>query len=160
MKTITRERTSVEKYNVYVANDGTEFNNEDECRLYDKSAKGVLNATLRKFMVRKGCEDSMFCFGSCENIVEIYRPTCEEHKKSLLQMYLFMSPHVQGNESLQHLIDRTEGLIDRAIKENDYLIVSRGCEGCEDDFWLYGTLNSLHEDAKKFCQQEKEKENA
>ena len=52
MKEITKER--VQKYTVYEALDGTEFNDKAECEKYDESAKGVLMARIAKLIVGKG----------------------------------------------------------------------------------------------------------
>jgi hypothetical protein len=158
MKVISKERTHVEKYNVYVANDGTEFMNEGECRKYDESAKGVLNAMLRKIMVKETYEENLLDFGSSDNAMEIYRPTCEEDKKTIMQMYLLVNPHLSKAEH-QHYIESAEKLIDRAIKESDYLLVGRGYD--YDGFWLYGTCHSMQERIENFCKQaEKKDENA
>lgn len=158
MKVISKERTHVEKYNVYVANDGTEFNNEDECRKYDDSAKGVLNAMLRKIMVKDCTEECLFGVGSCDNTMEIYRPTSDDDKKTIMQMYLLANSHVSERSELHHYIERAEGLIDRAIKESDYLFIGRGYD--YDGFWIEGTLHSVQESIENFCKQADEKENA
>lgn len=157
MKIISKERTRVEKYNVYVANDGTEFMNEDECRKYDESAKGALNARLRKIMVKETSEEELFEFGSCDKTIEIYRPTCAEDKNTIIQMCYLTNPHLERAE-YRHHIERTEGFIDRAINESDYLLVDRGYE--YDGFWVYGTLRSTFERLENFCKQSDKKEDA
>ena len=158
MKVISKERTHVEKYNVYVANDGTEFTNEDECRKYDDSAKGVLNAMLRKIMVRQTTEENLLDYGSSDCTVEIYRPTSEYDKKTIMQMYIIDHSLLDDDKKLAHYIDEAEELVDRAIKEEDFLFVDRGYE--YDNFWLIGTVNSMREKLEKCCKKEEEKENA
>lgn len=41
MRTEQRERTVVEKYNVYIAKDGKEFTYKDECENYEKMLDGT-----------------------------------------------------------------------------------------------------------------------
>lgn len=40
MKTVTRQKTVIQNYNVYVAKDGKEFASEDACKLYEKRLNG------------------------------------------------------------------------------------------------------------------------
>ena len=52
MKEITKER--VQKYTVYQAIDGTEFDFKEDCEAYDNSAKGVLRGKLKDLIVNDG----------------------------------------------------------------------------------------------------------
>ena len=47
MRTEQRERTVIEKYNVYIAKDGTEFAFKDECERYEKKLNGELKECPR-----------------------------------------------------------------------------------------------------------------
>lgn len=40
MKKVTRQKTVVQDYNVYIAKDGKEFTSEDECINYEKIQEG------------------------------------------------------------------------------------------------------------------------
>lgn len=159
MKVETREKTKVEMYNVYVANDGQEFTSEEECKKYDESAEGVLNAMLRKIMVKDAVEEDILGFGSGDSTYEVYLPKTEDDKKTIMQMYFMKNSYLVDNkkDSYSKYITRTESLIDRAIKDSDYLIVSRGYE--YDGFWVAGTLHSMQEQLAFFCEPKKE-ENA
>ena len=159
MKVETRERTKVEKYNVYVANDGQEFTTPEECKKYEEGAEGVLNAMLRKIMVKDAAEDEILGFGSSECTYEIYLPKTEDDKKTIMQMYFVQHPQFKDttNDNFRNIVTRTESLVDRAVKESDYLVVCRGSE--YDCFWIVGTLHSMQEQLALFCQPKKE-ENA
>lgn len=146
MKEIKKEKVTYET--VYVANDGTEFKDREECRKYDESAEGVLNAVLKKFTVKECVEEDLFNFGSCDNNVEILRPTCEDDKKAILQMYLLKNSYIMQKKEHEHYIERAEELIDRAIKENDFLLIGRGYD--YDSFWFYGTRRSMQEGLDAF----------
>lgn len=142
---------------MYVANDGTEFADRDECKKYDESAVGVLSAMLQKIVVKTSDEERIFDFGCSENPVQVLAPTSEEDKKTILQLYLLKNPHL-GDEKHKHYVDSALNLIDRAIKEKDYLLVGRGYDW--DNFWFYGTRHSMQEQLDFFCKPDENKENA
>lgn len=150
MEKIQKQRVSY--YDVYVANDGTEFNSEDECKKYDKSAEGVLNAMLSKMVVKEATEEDIFSFGGSDNPVQVLAPTGDDDKKIILQLYLLKNPHL-NKEDHYHYVESASNLIDRAVKENDCLFIGRGYD--RDSFWLYGTRHSMQEELDKFCETEK-----
>lgn len=154
MNVEVRER--VDEYNVYVASDGQEFRNEEECRKYEESAECTINTMLRKIMVKDAVEEDVLGFGSCDCTYEVYLPKTDDDKKHLMQMFFMKNCHIT-NDTNRGYITRTDSLIDRAIKENDYLVVSRGYE--YDSFWVAGTLHSMQEQLAIFCEPKKE-ENA
>lgn len=155
MKEIQKEVVTKSYETIYVANDGTEFADKNECKKYDESAAGVLNAMLRKITVKSGKEESIHGYGCEENPIDVLAPTCEEDKKIILQMYLLANPHIQPGRDDKR-IERVTNLISRAIAERDYLLVGRGYD--YDGFWFYGTRHSMQEELDKFCNVEK-KEN-
>lgn len=149
MNKIQKTRTSY--YDVFVANDGTEFSDMEECRKYEESAKGVLNARIHKILVKTCTEEDLFSVGSCDGTIEILRPTCEEDKKTIMQMYLLKNPHF-SDDKYRHYVEKAESYTDRAINEQDYLIISRGYE--YDSFWFLGTCHSINENIEAFCKKE------
>ena len=153
MKEIKKERVTTTYETFYVANDGTEFTNRDECKKYDESAAGVLNARLQKIVVKTSDEEKIFDFGCSDNPVQVLAPTSEEDKKTILQLYLLTNPHLY-DEEYNHCVDRASNLIDRAIKEKDYLLVGRGYDW--DSFWFYGTRHSMQEQIDFFCKPKEE----
>lgn len=48
MKIVEREKVTTTYYNVFVANDGTEFSDKDECEKYEKSAKCAIESAYEK----------------------------------------------------------------------------------------------------------------
>ena len=148
MKTIQKERVKKEYYDVYVAEDGTEFRDKEECMKYDESARCVLNSVLRKIMVKSSVEDAILGFGSCDITVEVYKPKDENDKRLLMQMYLLVNDYLK-DEQYKDQIDRASSLIDRAINEDDYIIVGKGYD--DTYFWFYGTRNSMKVMLDKFC---------
>lgn len=154
MKEIKREVVNTTYVSVYVANDGTEFNDADECKKYDDSAEGVLNTRLRKITLKDDVEENIFNFG-CDNVVLVVKPTTKDDKQLIMQMYLLTNPHLRENDRFNHL-ERAQNLIDRAISEDDVLIVGRSYD--YDSFWFYGTRNSMKEQLDAFVSPKKEDE--
>lgn len=146
MKKIQKEIKTYES--VYVADDGTEFKNESECRAYDESAKGVLNARLKAITVKESNEYHIFDKGCEDNPVEVLKPTADD-VQTILQVFLLYNSYLTTNKTDAHdkEIEEARKLIERAISENDYLLVGRGYD--YDSFWFYGTCNSIAENIRE-----------
>lgn len=84
------ETKRIEKINyeyVYVAVDGTEFRNEDECRAYDNSAYGVLKGRLANMAILKTTECDLYNgAGSDDNKAYVVIPEDEEEVKTIQQL--------------------------------------------------------------------------
>jgi len=143
---------------MYVANDGTEFHSEEECKKYEESAKGVVSARYRELIVRKDVEENILGFGCSDDTVEIVMVKTEADYDTVLQMKLLIEPYLTEEQYAGNL-DIAKKKIRRALDEQDVLIVNRGC-CCGDIFWLMGTRNSFKESIDKFCDAEKQVDNA
>lgn len=55
MTTKEQKIERVEYSKIYVANDGTEFRNEEECRKYEKTASCAINGMFRKLKFQETC---------------------------------------------------------------------------------------------------------
>ena len=149
MKKIRKENVSY--YDVFVACDGTEFRDEKECRIYDESAKGVLNAKYKKLVVCYKTEYDLFNVGSDEANVDIVRIKSQADADVVLQMFFMENPHLltDNNENYAEMRTRAEDCVRKALKDNDALFVGKSYDdGC---FWLIGTLNSIKEKLDKLC---------
>lgn len=146
MKTIQKEQKSF--YNVYVATDGTEFKNEDECRKYEESANGVVSARYKDLIVKTDCENDIIGCGCEDDRVDVVSVRTEAEYDIVLQMLLLDSPYLTYDEHKDRL-DRNKAVIRKALDEKDVLLINRGYE--LDNFWIMGTRNSLKEEIDKFC---------
>ena len=63
---------------VYVAADGTEFDDKDACKMYDKSFACVMKSMLNKIAINSSTEEDLFYTGSCETDVLVVIPKTEE----------------------------------------------------------------------------------
>ena len=78
------------KYRVaYVAPDGSEFDTQEECLKYEKSALGVLRSRLKAIEVFRGSEEDLFTIcGSCDDDVSVFVPRTVDDIYLLRQMIL------------------------------------------------------------------------
>ena len=139
MKTIQREKTIVNTYDVYVANDGTEFNDKAECEKYEKSAIGVVNARYKVLIVKTCSEYSAFQVGCDDNSVEFVKINTEKDIDTVLQMFML----VERCDKDSGRGEAAEKIARRALDEHDILFINRSYD--DDCFWLMGTCNSLKE---------------
>ena len=156
MKEIQKEIVKKSFVTVFVANDGTEFNDKEQCKKYDESALGVLLAKYSQRVIKTSDEWSLFGFGREDNTIEIIRFDNEADKDLVLQIYLLENPHLNEKDNK----DRLEKLIARmnkALEDHDIVFIGRSYDG--NSFYFEGTrqehinvLNNIdkpQEEAKK-----------
>lgn len=142
MKKIQKEVVTYK--NVWVANDGTEFAAEEECRKYDESAKGVLMAKYAQHLVKESDEDTFFGVGSDERPIEVIFVENEQIADILLQIFLMEHPYFLEEDHKESFAKITRDVHD-AI--GDYMLIGRGFE--YDCFWFYGSRKSIIEKIEK-----------
>ena len=149
MKEIIKERTKVEKYTVYQAVDGTEFNNLEECANYEASAKGVLRGRLKEFIVN----DSYNCWdlmgGNEDNACLAIAVPTEEAKCLILHNYYLDQPWILKSSNPAHK-ERVDNAVQQAFENNDIILFGLNCD---DDLYLIDTrmniINRLNNIDKK-----------
>ena len=147
MKTIERVKTIESKYNVYVANDGTEFNNAEECKKYEESAYGVLNMKYKELVVGTTDEYALSGVGCEDHSVQILKVGTQQDADIVMQMYFLINPNIkngneEGKECYVTWVNRAKELLKNAIEEDDYLFIGRGYDD-EECFWFIGTRASI-----------------
>lgn len=75
----------------YKAYDGTEFDNNIQCEVYEKSAVGILFSRLVPYMLEESDEECLFN-GNPENSVRTYYIESQEVADILGQLYLIVNP--------------------------------------------------------------------
>lgn len=141
MKTINKEIVTKSTKTVYVANDGTEFENAEECKKYEKSARGVLYAKYEPMVVKTSDEYEIFGVGCEDNTVEIVCVKTQEDADILLQILFLENPYYT-DENHKERREKAVETVNSAI--GDFLLVGRGYE--LDCFWFFGTRKSIVED--------------
>lgn len=139
----------------YIAEDGTVFSCEDECRKYEESALFVVSSKLKKLTKNWTSEYSLLEAGSDENELEIFDVQTQEDLDNL-KRYLYLKAIKNGStdKSIQEAFVSVDG------KRNNFVFegVTYGHEVMvfwsydNDWFWVYGD-GSL----EGYCQWIKEK---
>lgn len=78
----------------YVAEDGTEFRSEDECRKYEESALFVVRQRLKRLNKKYASQYSLLDFGSEDDEIEIFDIQTQEDLDDLKKyLHLNLSMH-------------------------------------------------------------------
>lgn len=87
METITREKTETitKKWSVYVAIDGTEFEDMDECQKYEMTAEAVIRLRIQDCTIKKKWHSEID--DSDEHFYDTLVPTKQEHIDAINQMW-------------------------------------------------------------------------
>jgi len=144
------EKKQIEKIeksyvSVYVANDGTEFNNADECRKYEESAFCVLMMKYNRLVVRRTNEYEMFGCGCEETLIDVVKLETQKDADTLLQVISFCGSN----------LEKAQAATDRALAEDDAVLVGNirewdnGKWAKYEDLFVYGTSNQIIENIKK-----------
>jgi predicted RNA-binding protein Jag len=154
MKKVTKTRE--QRYDVYVANDGTEFTTEEQCKKYDESAYGVLSAKYKELIVNTDVESGFFGFGSDEATIEIVRVKDEKDADVVMQMLFFINQHLSAiDNKFDYVIERCKMLLERAMK-GELLVIDRGYD-YEEGFWFVGTDQSMKDEISRICKEKESK---
>lgn len=119
-KEVTRKETIVE----YIAIDGTTFQSQEECELYEKSALCAVKKTLKKLHTKDLSECDIFGNGFDENYVEIYDVKSAE---DLVHLKMYCQLEAKGGGRLDNLDKLTVG---------HEVVIFWNCE--RDWYWTQG----------------------
>lgn len=156
METIRKEKVQKSYYEIFVANDGTEFTSSDECQKYEESAKGVLMAKLHPLIIKDICEESIFGFGSCDSTVWVVKPSTQNDVDTIMQAFLLYCPYMAKDDH-KNSLECERKLVQRALDENDVILIGRGYD--MDSFWFVGTRNSMKEQLDKLMKVDEKNDN-
>ena len=102
MKEITKERTHVEKYSVYEALDGTQFDFKEDCEKYEKSALGVLRGRLEKLIVGRAEDAWDLMGGADEHRIIAVKPEKETDVDLILHWFYMENPHYLNDSHVKY----------------------------------------------------------
>ena len=138
MKEVTKEHTKVEKYVVYQAVDGTEFNSKEDCEAYDSSAKGVLRGKLKALTVNDEYNGWDLMGGNEDNpIIAVKIPT-EADIDIVLQNYYLDQPWILNNSPVH--LEKVKNAVNQAYKEGDIVLFGINCD---DELYFIDTRNNI-----------------
>lgn len=128
MQVIKKEKITT--YEVYSAMDGTVFNNIEECRKYENTAKCVLLTRYQEYCdVTTSNEEEIFYFGCCDNTIDIVKMNNPEAVNVILQLISLYNPHSRKEE-----LDGRLKLLREYYEKGSTFFISRGYD--DNEFWL------------------------
>ena len=145
MKEIKKEIIRKEYQTVYIAIDGSEFYDRNECEKYEKSAMGVVSSRYKEFVVKSTTEEDLTKCGSGDYIIEVVKLTEYDDIDIVAQLYCLLFNYSDNDEQ----ITRIRELCKKAIKTRDLLLICRGYD--YDNFWVIDTLTDYLNYILKQC---------
>jgi len=133
MKEVTKEK--VQKYIVYEALDGTEFNDKAECQKYEESAKGVIRARIAKLTVGKANEWDLLAGCDEHEIIGIKMKT--EKDVEYVKQFLMMECPWYGEARTKEIFD----VIEKAYDNDDIVLFGINCDG--EYYWINSRQNII-----------------
>ena len=133
----TKQVDIITKRNVYVAFDGAEFDNADECHKYENTAVGALMAQVKPLAVNAMTEYDffgMYC-GSEEYDYYIVKAT---------------GAAVEPLRRLADITKRNAGTVERAIENGEHVIVGQSSYYRYDACVLLDTLENFIRNFESF----------
>ena len=134
----------------YVAEDGTVFNNMEECEKYEKSALFVVSNKLKRLTTKETYINDFNDEGSCDCELEIFDVQTEEDLNNL-RRYLYLKAITNGatEKGIKDAFTSDDGKRENFVFDN----VTIGHEVLvfwsydKDWFWVYkdGSLNGYFE---------------
>lgn len=146
MKEIKQEIQKVEYVTKYEATDGTLFDDANECRKYENSARAVLLTRYKTLVFNRFCEEDLFGVGSCDYDIDIVKVTDPEDIDLVLQLLILYNPHI-GKD--QERLASYRKQLNTAMEDDDIVFIGRGYDN-DDNFYIMGSLiNFLNKIVKK-----------
>lgn len=121
---------------VYVAVDGTEFNDKEECRKYDESAIGVLKGRVKKLAVKVSNEEDLLHSGGEENESWVIIPKSADEIALIRQLLLVMGLKMERTEGLESQIGKVIWLT----------------QNYDQDYMWFDTLEALTKRVSESCE--------
>lgn len=147
MREVKQEIIKVEYVTKYEAIDGTIFDNIEECKKYDSSAKAVLLARYKEIEIKLISEYDLYGAGSEEYCVSIVKLTEPEHVDLITQLYALFRPY----DPVERL-EEIRKVCNEVLDSEERLIIVRGCEYDNfGQFYIEGTLTGILNHILEVC---------
>ena len=134
----------------YIAEDGTIFNNEEECKKYEKSALFVVSNKLKRLTTKETYINDFNDEGSCDCELEIFDVQTEEDLNNL-RRYLYLKAITNGatekgiKDAFTFEDSKRENFVFDNVTIGHEVLVFWSYD--KDWFWVYkdGSLNGYFE---------------
>ena len=123
---------------VFAAFDGTEFNDRNECLLYEGSAKGILKDKFMRLVVREIDQYSLM-FGNEDNIVYYIQFREESDIDTLMQYFYLQHPWILNDDAEKDRLDYIT-IARRAFNNGEPLLMGTDYEG---NLFFMGPLSEI-----------------
>jgi hypothetical protein len=134
------------KETVYVASDGTEFRDKEQCRKYEDSAKCVLMSRYTPNVIKTISEDDLFMCGSCEYKYDLF------HLKHNWQIdVLIQLDFLNYNRGEEFYSKLTQTLSDYVNQGGKIILIGRG-DDYSKSFYIYESLEDRIGKIYKNCE--------
>lgn len=138
MRTEKKEIQKIEYEYTYIANDGTEFKSEDECRKYEETAKCAIFGAIKRLEYQ---ETRCFAERECDLFTSF---SCDDN------MYAFRIRNVDDLEVINRWIHLVNIAGDKLGTDaiGTIQLINTYCD--DEDVWLIGTVEQFKE---RICKQ-------
>lgn len=143
MKEVTKEK--IQKYTVYEALDGTQFNDKTECAKYEESAKGVIRARIAKRTVGKANEWDLLAGSDEHEVIGIKMQTGKDIE--YVKQFFMMECSWYGEVRTREIFD----IIEKAYDNDDIVLFGINCDG--EYYWINSRQNII-DNLLNFCKEE------
>lgn len=121
------------KETIYVASDGTEFRDKEQCKKYEDTAKCALLAKYNPGVINNLSEYHLFDTGSEEYMYDLFKLQYNWQIDTIIQLHCLSYPRYnQGDiDVLRQKLEKNMGNI---------LLIGRGAEYDGFNFYIYGSI--------------------
>jgi hypothetical protein len=142
-KQVTTEITETK----FQANDGTMFNDEKECKIYEESYIALLKADYAKLNKRQVIESDFLIFtGSEDYMLEIVDVNTDEDIELLLKLQMYFNAYMRTNDSA---LAKKKAILEEA--KGGKVIIGRGVM-CNDEFDILTDFSGYIERLRSFAE--------
>lgn len=147
MKELIRETKST--YIIYQAIDGTEFNNKEECKKYEDTAKCLLLTKYRPLVKKTVSEIDVFNTGSDEYMVDILQCLRDEADIDvLIQLHRLYNSSRNNNDDFYNNL---RSKLEKCFEDKDIIIIGRGTSYDNyDNFYVLTTLQEISNNITRY----------
>jgi hypothetical protein len=131
---------------VYIASDGTEFRDKEQCKKYEDSAKCVLMAKYKPHVIKTISEYDLFEVGSEEYMYDLFHLQHHSQIDTLIQLDFINYNH--GEEFYSKLTQTLSNYVEQGGK---VILIGRG-DSYSKSFYIYESLEDRIGKIYKNCE--------
>lgn len=146
---IKREVTDIHTY--YEAADGTRFENQEECKKYEETAKCIIRSKAMKLVVAKNKNAWKLMGGSDDDTVTAFKMEKLEDLDTTKLFWLMECPWY-NSEGRKELREQKLSIMDTAYQNGDILLFG---QSCDDDYYFINSRQNIIDNLMNLDKEEK-----